>query len=211
MSHPTKDRQKSQAKQATTVPKQKHIQELSPGVGADFNVLLNKAADAFNKKYWKEEQGQRASSNPKQESLNYLKRAQQLIDKQAHIEARYSMVYRLLEAYSEYAKRVFANTAKVDFINAAGSLVSRYGGKVSSVTTGINGKTPAEERSVLYVTIAGSWRELTKAAMWGDHAYNKAYCDKQTKTYYERALNENPSDYKIKRILESINAPKKAR
>ena len=211
VSHPTKDRQKSQAKQATTVPKQKHIQELSPGVGADFNVLLNKAADAFNKKYWKEEQGQRASSNPKQESLNYLKRAQQLIDKQAHIEARYSMVYRLLEAYSEYAKRVFANTAKVDFINAAGSLVSRYGGKVSSVTTGINGKTPAEERSVLYVTIAGSWRELTKAAMWGDHAYNKAYCDKQTKTYYERALNENPSDYKIKRILESINAPKKAR
>lgn len=38
-------------------------------VNKEFNELLTKARESFNKKYWEESQGTRASSNPKQESL----------------------------------------------------------------------------------------------------------------------------------------------
>src|SRR5680860_605830 len=100
----------------------------------DFNNLIQKADEAFNKKYWNESQSSGASSNPKQESLDFLRKAEQLISQQQNIQERYSMVLSLASKYSEYAKRVFANSAKVDFIQAAGSLLGKFGNAANAIT-----------------------------------------------------------------------------
>lgn len=168
---------------------------------SDFNEFIRKADEAFNKKYWTESGGARATSNPKQESFDYLRKAQALIAQQQDVTQRYSMVLTLATKYAEYAKRVFANAAKNDFIQTAGSLLGQYGGAATSVK---------DAKAKAYNNIADGWRELTKAAMWGGHQYNKAACDIEAKKYYDLALREDRNNVQLQKTVEKINAPKKA-
>jgi len=101
----------------------------------NFNELISKADEAFNRKYWNESQGTRASSNPKQESLDLLRKAELLIAQQKDVLKQYSMVLKLAGKYADYAKRVFANSAKVEFIEAAGKMLAQYGNKANSTGT----------------------------------------------------------------------------
>ncbi len=205
------------AKKKTSISTEKKVVEEKPivksnsKVAAEFSALLKKADESFNKKYWNEEQGPRSSSNPKQESINLLRRAEQLIGQEKHILARYDLVYKLVSTYSGYAKRVSANSAKVDFIKLAAGLANKYGGSASSISKEFNGMSAAKTKSMAYTKIASSWRVLAQAAMWGKGEYNRMYCDKETKRYYQMALSNDPTNTQLKKIVEDINAPKKAR
>ncbi|MCF8233723.1 MAG: FecR family protein [Bacteroidales bacterium] len=60
----------------------------------------------------------------------------------------------------------------------------------------------------LYVDLAEVWRNMTKKALWGNHAYNKMDCDKKVIYYYEKALQTDPSYQKARTTLARLKAPK---
>ncbi len=66
------------------------------------------------------------------------------------------------------------------------------------------------EKAELYVGLAETWREMTRKAFWGNHQYNKMYCDGKVMHFYEKAVQTDPSFERAKRILEQLRAPKKA-
>jgi hypothetical protein len=176
-----------------------------------FDALIKKANESFNKPYWEENRSQQKTSsptNPKQEALNILRQAEPLINQQFHLKLKYQMVVDLVKTHSSFAKRVNVDKAKEDFIKTAAGILNKYGNSVSSINKGYDGMSAAEVRSASYAKIGEAWRDLTQAALWGNHEYNKMDCDKQTKRYYELALRENPKDFNLKKIVEQINAPK---
>ncbi len=178
----------------------------------EFETLIEKANAAFNKPYWKDSNSGNVTinaTNPKQESLNYLRKAEQIINQQSDLTTKYNMVCRLANVSSSFAKRVFANTAKVDFIKLAGNLLSKYSNTISSITKDVNGMSAPKARFMAYKKVAEAWRDLTKAALWGDGQFNKMYCDKQSKRYYELALQEDRKNIELQKTVEKINAPKK--
>ncbi len=174
-----------------------------------FDEYINKAASAFNKPYWEEDRGTRVSSNPKQETLDYLAKAKSEISKARDAEKRYQMVFRLSDEYSNYARRVFAYTAKDDFIKNAGSLLSTADKVSSDFSQRSHPNNYHKLRSSTYKGFAESWRTFAKAALWGDHQYNKMYCDEKSKSYYQKALQEDRSDVQLQKTIAEINRPKK--
>ncbi|TNF41616.1 MAG: hypothetical protein EP310_07065 [Bacteroidetes bacterium] len=192
------------------IPKEWNIPS-NPGVSGgsagntaagNFYDLIKKADEAFNRKYWNENGGVNSSSNPKQESLDLLRKCDPFIAKETNIQQKYSMIKTLSAKYAEYARRVFAYSAKSDFMQSAGGLLSKYGSQADAVSG-------MQQKSVAYRTIAEGWRDLTKAATWGDHQYNKMYCDKESKKYYDLALREDRNNEQLQKTVEKINAPKK--
>lgn len=176
-----------------------------------FDALIKKANESFNKPYWEENRSQQKTSsptNPKQEALNILRQAEPLINQQFHLKLKYQMVVDLVKTHSSFAKRVNVDKAKEDFIKTAAGVLNKYGNSISLINKGYDGMSAAEVRSASYAKIGEAWRDLTQAALWGNHEYNKMDCDKQAKRYYELALRENPKDFKLKKIVEQINAPK---
>ncbi|WP_172594525.1 FecR domain-containing protein [Mariniphaga sediminis] len=168
----------------------------------NFYDLIKQADEAFNRKYWNESGGVRASSNPKQESLDLLRKCEPIIARENNFSTKYEMIKTLSGKYSEYAKRVFAFSAKSDFIELSGRLLSKYGSQVNS-------EKDSKLKSNAYKTMAEGWRNLTQAATWGNHQYNKMYCDKEAKKYYDYALREDRNNTQLQKTVEKINAPKK--
>lgn len=173
-----------------------------------FNDLIKKANEAFNRYYW-QENGTNSSGNPKQESINYLKEAQKLIPKQENLTLRYVMVYRLAGVYAGFAKRVFAYANKDEFIHMAGGMLNQTGSVATSIDADFGGLSAEKVRSICCKSTADAWRELTKAALWGNHQYNKMYCDEQAKKFYVLALRNDQSNTELRQKVEKINAPKK--
>ena len=192
------------------IPAEWNIKESGGGTNSNGNVagansfydLISKADEAFNRKYWQESQGVRSSSNPKQESLDLLRKCEPIISGENDVQQRYTFVKILAGKYAEYARRVFVYSAKSDFIQLAGGLLSKYGGQISSFSDG-------QQKSSAYTIIAEGWRDLARAATWGDHAFNKMACDKESKRYYDLALREDRNNAQLQKTVEKINAPKK--
>ncbi|MCG6186215.1 FecR family protein [Maribellus maritimus] len=169
----------------------------------NFYDLIKKADEAFNRKYWNESNGARASSNPKQESLDFLRKCEPIIARESNFNTKFTMVKMLSGKYAEYAKRVFAYTAKADFLQLGGGLLSKYGSQVNS-------EKDSKLKSNAYKTVAEGWRSLAQAATWGEHQYNKMYCDKESKKYYDYALREDRNNTQLQKTVEKINAPQKS-
>jgi len=148
-------------------------------VNKEFNELIAKARESFNKKYWEEEQGTRVSSNPKQESLNYLVKASRLINREPDIKAKYNMVYTLVSTSTQFAQRVYAYENKVPFINLAGRTANSAGSQVSSIQDD-DPEKKKELKKYAYSKIAASWRAVRDATLvQGGTNYSKESCDQQ--------------------------------
>lgn len=154
----------------------------------EFANLINKANESFNKPYWEESQGPKASTNPKQESLNYLVKASRLINRELDTETKFNMVQQLVSTSTRFAQRVHAYEAKIPFINLAGQTVSRAGGQVSSIQA-TESKTKKDLQKYAYGKIATSWRTVRNATLvQGGTNYSKEYCDREYMKY--KALSE---------------------
>jgi hypothetical protein len=138
-----------------------------------FYDLIDQANEAFNANYWDEEQGNKSSSNPKQKSLDLLRKAERMINREPDFNTQLEMVELLVNTSTDYAKRVHAYTAKTPFMELAGKRLHRTSTSIPS----------AFKSSNTYSKIASMWRTLTGAALWGDHAFNKMYCEKEFKKY----------------------------
>lgn len=167
-----------------------------------FDEFIRKADEAFNRNYWEESGQNNSAANPKQESLNWLLKCEPLVRQEQNNSQKYLMMKRLSGKYSDYAKRVFAYTAKEDFIQRNGKLLSEMGSQAQSLPS-------LAEKASAYQLLAEAWRNLTVAATWGNHAYNKAYCDRESKKYYELALREDTTNAELKKTVEKINTPKR--
>ncbi len=184
----------------------------SPKGSSKFELLITKATTAFNKPYWKDNNTGKTSinvTNSKQESFNYLKKAATLLNQETNLSKKYNMVYRFTHVASGFAKRVYSNKAKIEFIQLAGNTLSKYSNNISSISKDINGMSAPKARAMAYKKVAEAWRELTSAGLWGNSQYNKMYCDKLSKKYYDLALNEDRNDVELQKTVEKINAPKK--
>lgn len=139
----------------------------------NFYDLIDQANVAFNINYWDEEQGTKSSSNPKQKSLDLLRKADRLINSEPNFNTQLEMVELLVSTSADFAERVHAYTAKTPFMELGAKRLHRAGTSI-----------PAASKSAsTYSKIASMWRTLTRAANWGDHAFNKMYCDEQAKKY----------------------------
>jgi len=138
-----------------------------------FYDLIDQANEAFNANYWDEEQGSKSSSNPKQKSLDLLRKAERLINRETDFNTQLEMVELLVSTSTDYAKRVHAYTAKTPFMELAGKRLQRTSTSIPSNLKSAN----------TYSKIASMWRTITGAALWGDHTFNKMYCEKEFKKY----------------------------
>lgn len=151
----------------------------------EFAELINKANESFNKPYWEESQGPKASSNPKQESLDYLVKASRLINSEPHVETKFNMVQQLVSTSTRFAQRVHAYEAKVPFINLAGQTSSRAGSQVSSIQAS-DSKSKQELQKYAYKKVAASWRAVRDATLvHGGTNYSKESCDREYVKYKE--------------------------
>ncbi len=210
ITHLTKDGGIPTYRQKTN--KKASVNKELPKGSSEFELLLAKATTAFNKPYWKDNNARKTSinaTNPKQESFNYLKKAATQLNQESNLSKKYNMVYRFIHVASGFAKRVYSNKAKMEFIQLAGNTLSIYSNNISSLSKNINGMSAPKARAMAYKKVAEAWRELTSAGLWGNSQYNKKYCDKQSKKYYTLALNEDRKDVELQRTVEKINAPKK--
>ena len=152
-------------------------------VNKEFAELINKANESFNKPYWEESQGTRVSSNPKQESLDYLVKASRLINREPDLETKFNMVQQLVSTSTRFAQRVHAFKAKVPFINLAGQTASRAGSQISSIQAS-DTKDKKELQKFAYRKIAASWRAVRDATLiHGGTNYSKESCDKEYLKY----------------------------
>lgn len=138
-----------------------------------FYDIIDQANVAFNVNYWEEEQGTRSSSNPKQKSLDLLRKAERMVNREPDFNTQLEMVELLVNTSASYAERVHAYTAKTPFMELAGRRLNRISTSVPQ----------ASKSASTYSKIASMWRTLTRAALWGDHAFNKMYCDGEAKKY----------------------------
>lgn len=174
---------------------------------ADFDALLKKADEAFDRNYWDQKQGRPGMkpSNPKQESIDILKKAERIALQNNDPDKKYDMVKRLAEKYASYAKRVFAMSAKSDFVELAAKFLNR----ADDIRSAYPSQQDYKKKSKAYLKFAEGWRSVTKSALWGSHQYNKMYCDKISKSYYDKALQTDRKNAYLMRVVERINAPKK--
>ncbi|MBN2638151.1 MAG: FecR domain-containing protein [Bacteroidales bacterium] len=178
-------------------------------LGKQVSEKMEKADKAFDKPYWENKSAPQTTlqaSNPKQESLDLMHQAAQIASRAKYSENRIFMNYSLAYKLLNYSGRVFSNKAKEDFFQLAAQLVNTSDQFVSQIK---NLKTK-EELSDMYCTTAEVWREMTRKAQWGSHAYNKMECDKKVIHQYERALSIDPNNARAKKMLEQLKAPKKA-
>ncbi|NPD47894.1 MULTISPECIES: hypothetical protein [unclassified Lentimicrobium] len=138
-----------------------------------FKEMLSKASEAFNKKYWEDDNGQNSSRNNTQNTLAFLRTADRLSKQEPNAMAQLSMVEQLASACSRYAKRVYAYTDKAQFTELGARAVNQAGSRTSSKEA--------------YAKVANAWRSVRDGATIGDHQYNKGYCDKQYLKFKELA------------------------
>jgi hypothetical protein len=122
-------------------------------LSGEFEALLEKANAAFVKPYWEDSNSGNVTinaTNPKQESLDYLRKAEQIINRQSNLSTKFNMVCRLANVSSGFAKRVYVYTAKNDFIQLAGKLLSKFSNTISSITKDVNGMSAPKVRSMSY-------------------------------------------------------------
>lgn len=153
----------------------------------EFTELLKKAQESFNKNYWEEEQGTRASSNPKQESLNYLVQASRLINREADPKTKYDMVLSLCNMSTRFAQRVFAYENKIPFINLAGETANRAGSQVSGIQNPDAAKKQ-ELQKYAYSRTASAWKCVRDAALIQGGNYTPESCDREYLKY--KSLSE---------------------
>lgn len=184
---------------------QDRMQELRD-LGGRINDLITKSDEAFNKNYWESGRPQttQQAENPKKESYDLMHQAMQLAS-QAKFPSNEAGFYMIL-AYklANYSGRVFANVGKKEFFSLAAQNLEKCGNLVQRLNVS------KREKAELYVDLAETWREMTRKAFWGNHQYNKMYCDGKVMHYYEKAVQTDPSFEKAKRILEQLRAPKEA-
>ncbi len=138
-----------------------------------FYDLVNEASVVFALDYWEVEEGQSNSSNPKQKTLDLLRKADRLINTEPDFNTQLEMVELMVSTCATCAERVHAYTAKVPFMELGAKRLHRTSTTIPSASKSAN----------TYSEIASMWRRLTRAALWGDHAFNKMYCDEQAKKY----------------------------
>lgn len=154
----------------------------------EFADLINKANESFNKPYWEEERGTRASSNPKQESLNYLVKASRLINSEPDVKNQYDMMYILVSTSSQFAKRVNAFEFKIPFINLAGRTASNAGNQISAIQDE-NQNKKEELKKYAHTKLADAWKSIRDATLvHGGSQYSLEYCDKEYVKY--KSLSE---------------------
>ncbi|NOR88425.1 MAG: hypothetical protein GQ527_12525, partial [Bacteroidales bacterium] len=151
---------------------------------SNFYTLMDEADLAFAINYWEVEQGPTNSSNPKQKSLDLLRKAARLINSEADFKKRLDMVNRLVSSSAVYVERINAFTVKQPFLELAGKTLHQFSSTISSAKR--SGNYSAADA---YSSAAEMWRSLTSAAWLGEHPYNKMYCYEQEKKY--RALGGN--------------------
>lgn len=157
----------------------------------EFEKLLAQAKESFNKKYWDESQGPKASSHSKQETLDLLRKAEPLIQKQYMYLKKFEMVQAIIGDYSSYARKVYAYSEKEPFIEDAARLLNKYGQQVRSAKIGyVGNRTQGQARHDAYLNINWSWRALSTAALSQSKTYTPAYCNQQAKKYFEMAKAE---------------------
>ena len=181
-------------------------QELFKLLG-EINPKLEAADKAFDRPYWSGNTGPGRTTmqptNPKQESLDILRSAVTIAEKAKYVENKGGLYHLIAYKLSNYAGRVFANKAKQDFFGLAVELVLKADQSIPQ------NKYMKNKLSEAYSDSAAVWRELTRKALWGNHAYNKAFCDKMVIQQYERALQADPNNSKVGKLLEQLKAPKK--
>jgi len=174
-------------------------------LGQKINDLIEKSDAAFNKPYWQDNSRPQTSlqeTNPKQESYELMHRAVGMAS-QAHYPANKAAFYMLISyKLADYSGRVFGNKAKMEFFSLAAQTLEKCGPIIDKLNR------PEREKAELYVDIAEVWRNMTKKAFWGNHAYNKMDCDKKVIYYYEKALQTDPSYEKARTALAELRAPK---
>lgn len=142
-------------------------------INKQFKEMLNKASEAFNKKYWDDENGQNTSRNNTPETLGFLRKADRLSKQEPNTLTQISMVEQLASACATYAKRVYAYSDKAQFTELGARAANQAGSKANSKET--------------YAKAANAWRSVRDGAIIGDHQFNKGYCDKQYLKYKELA------------------------
>lgn len=174
-------------------------------LGNKINDLIEKSDAAFNKPYWQDNSRPQTSlqeTNPKKESYELMRKAVGMA-KQARYPSNEAAFYMLISyKLADYAGRVFGNKAKMEFFTLAAQTLEKCGPIVGKL------KLSNREKAELYVDLAQVWRNMTKKALWGNHAYNKMDCDKQVIYYYEKALQTDPSYEKARTTLAQLRAPK---
>ncbi len=178
-------------------------------LGAEIQKIIEKADESFNKKYWEDSNSSRVTmnrTNPKQEALNILRSAIPKVKSAKYRENEAALNHLLAMKFTEYSGRVIGYEAKQDFFKEAAQLIIRS----DQLIPQIRHLKSKEDLSDMYCTSAEVWREMTRKALWGDHAYNKMACDKMVIQQYERAVQTDPNNSKAKRMLEQLKAPKKA-
>lgn len=138
-----------------------------------FKEMLSKASEAFNKKYWEDDNGQNSSRNNTPNTLAFLRKADRLSKQEPNAMVQLSMVEQLASACARYAKRVYAYTDKAQFTDLGARAVNQAGSRASSKEA--------------YTKVANAWRSIRDGATIGDHQYNKGYCDKQYLKFKELA------------------------
>ena len=175
----------------------------------EIQKIIEKADESFNKKYWNDPNSSKVTmneTNPKQEAFDILRRAIPKAKAAKYRENEAALNYLLAMKFTEYSGRVFGNKAKQDFFIEAAQLIVKTDQLIPQIK---HLKTKAD-LSDMYCTSAEVWRDMTRKAQWGAHAYNKMACDKKVIQQYERAVQTDPNNQKARRILENLKAPKKA-
>ncbi len=170
--------------------------------------IIDKADKSFNKKYWNDPNSLRVTmnrTNPKQEALDILRTAKPLVKQAKYPENEAALDQLLAMKFTSYSGRVFGYEAKEAFFTEAAQLLVRSDQLIPQIK---HFKTK-EQLSDMYCISAEVWRKMTRKALWGDHPYNKMYCDKKVMQQYEKAVRTDPGNLKAKRILENLKAPKK--
>jgi len=173
------------------------------------NDKLNAATKSFEKPYWEDNNSATTTitaTNPKQESLNIILQAVQIAKQAKYPENEAGINYLIANKLIQFSGRVFGYQAKQDFFMEATKLINRS----DQLIPQLNHVKSKSELSDYYCSSGEIWREMTRKAQWGNHAYNKMACDKKVKQQYERALQIDPNNQKARRILDKLKAPKEA-
>jgi Tfp pilus assembly protein PilF len=177
-------------------------------LGDRIQTIIDQADKSFNKPYWENKNAPRTSvqqTNPKQESFNILLRAIPIAESAKYKENQAFFYHMLAMKFAGFSGRVFGNKGKQEFFSEAAKLIN----KADNLLPQLKASKDKTELSELYCTSAGVWREMTRKALWGNHEYNKMYCDKKVMQLYERALQTDPGNTKARKMLAQLRTPKK--
>ncbi len=176
-------------------------------LGEEIQKIIEQADASFDKKYWEDQSSSRVTmnaTNPKQESLDIMRSAIPIIERAKYPENKGALYHLLAMKLINYSGRVFAYNAKQDFFQLAAELINKADQLITA------NRYLKEDLSDAYCTSGEIWRDMTRKAQWGNHAYNKMDCDRMVIQQYERAVRADPNNTKAKQILAQLKAPKKA-